>query len=149
MTGIRTITEDDLGSIRELILQLSEDLGEVFDIDAKLVAEHYQVMQKHSQMYQNFVYCIDDEVVSFLSVVLYRSFFHKKGTALINELVVKKGYRGQQIGSRMLKHALAIAQEQGMDEIEVGVMADNTRALDFYRRNGLDEEYLLLGKEFS
>ena len=36
-----------------------------------------------------------------------------------------------------------------IDEIEVGVMKDNNRALSFYRRNGFEEEYLLLGKEYS
>jgi ribosomal protein S18 acetylase RimI-like enzyme len=92
---------------------------------------------------------MDDQVIGFLSLVLYRSFFHRKGTALVNELVVKKEFRNQQIGKALLEHAFSVATEAGMDELEVGVMKENTHALTFYRKNGFGEEYLLLGKEFS
>ena len=149
MTGIRTIDEQDIESICELVLQLAQDLNEDFQINPVQCEAHYQEMMQHGDMYQNFVYCIDGVIVGFLSSILYRSFFHKKGTALINELVVKKEYRHQHIGTALLTHAIAIAHVHGMDEIEVGVMKENTSALDFYRRNGLDEEYILLGKEFS
>jgi len=33
-------------------------------------------------------------------------------------------------------------------KICIGMMKENTRALAFYRSNGFDEEFLLLGKEF-
>jgi len=149
MTGIRTITEEDLPSIRKLIEQLAVDLGEVFEISKEKALEHYLAMQEHPEVYRSFVYCMDDQVIGFLSLVLYRSFFHRKGTALVNELVVKKEFRNRQIGKAMLEHAFSVATEAGMDELEVGVMKENTRALAFYRQNGFDEEYLLLGKEFS
>ncbi len=149
MTNIRTMGERDIMGVRDLILQLAQDLGEDFQVDYERSREQYLAMIQHGEMYQNFVYCIDDEIVGFLSMVMYRSFFHRKGTALINELVVKKGFRNRHIGTALLTHAMAIAKVHGMDEIEVGVMKENTRALDFYHRNGFDEEYILLGKEFT
>jgi ribosomal protein S18 acetylase RimI-like enzyme len=149
MTGIRSIEEWDISAIRTLILQLASDLGEVFDLDNAHYLLQYQAMQQYPDIYQNYVYCIDDEVVGFISLVLYRSFFHKKGTALVNELVVQKTHRNQKIGKALIEHAIEVALELGFDEIEVGVMNENTRALAFYRSNGFDEEYLLLGREFS
>lgn len=149
MTGIRSIEEWDISAIRTLILQLASDLGEVFDLDNAHYLLQYQAMQQYPDIYQNYVYCIDDEVVGFISLVLYRSFFHKKGTALVNELVVQKTHRNQKIGKALIEHAIEVAQELGFDEIEVGVMKENARALAFYRRSGFDEEYLLLGREFS
>lgn len=149
MTGIRIMEEGDICAIESLIKQLAEDLGETFSIDQKQYEVHYHAMNQYPDIYQNYVYCIDDVVAGFLSLLLYRSFFHKKGTALINEVIVRKEYQGQSIGKALVSHAMAAAQEQGMDEIEVGVMKDNTRALSFYRRNGFNQEYLLLGKEFS
>jgi len=149
MTGIRSIEERDISAIRTLILQLASDLGEVFDLDHAHYLLQYQAMQQYPDIYQNYVYCIDDEVVGFISLVLYRSFFHKKGTALVNELVVQKTHRNQKIGKALIEHAIEVALELGFDEIEVGVMNENTRALAFYRSNGFDEEYLLLGREFS
>ncbi len=35
-----------------------------------------------------------------------------------------------------------------MDEIEVGTETDNAAARRFYKKNGFDEEYVLLGMEF-
>jgi len=87
--------------------------------------------------------------VGFISLVLYRSFFHKKGTVLVNELVVSREYRNQKIGRALIEHAMAVAQGLGFDEIEVGVMKENTRALAFYRQNGFNQKNLLLGMAFS
>lgn len=105
MTGIRILEKQDIGVIRTLILQLAEDLGEVFDLDHAYYLAQYQAMLQHPDIYQNYVYCIEDFVVGFLSLVFYRSFFHKKGTALVNELVVKKEYRGRKIGKALIEHA--------------------------------------------
>ncbi|HBO36979.1 MAG TPA: N-acetyltransferase [Sphaerochaeta sp.] len=149
MTGIRAIGEQDLSAICSLIRQLASDLGEVFDVDQMHYLLKYQAMQRYPDIYHNSVYCIDDEVVGFISLVLYRSFFHKRGTALVNELVVSREYRNQKIGKALIDHAMAVAQELGFDEIEVGVMKENKGALAFYRHNGFDEEYLLLGREFT
>ncbi|MDD3057002.1 MAG: GNAT family N-acetyltransferase [Sphaerochaeta sp.] len=149
MTGIRTMEEQDISAVRSLILQLASDLGEEFDLDHAHYLLQYQAMQQHPDIYHNSVYCFEDEVVGFLSLVFYRSFFHKKGTALVNELVVQKTLRNQRIGKALIEHAMAVARELGFDEIEVGVMKENTRALAFYRHNGFDEEYLLLGREFT
>ncbi len=146
---IRAIGTQDIDQVSDLIVQLAEDLGEDFRVGHEQCMAHYEDMLQHGDMYQNFVYCIDGVIAGFISMVMYRSFFHKKGTALINELVVKKEFRQQHIGSALLKHSIAIAQEFMMDEIEVGVMIENTKAIEFYRRNGLDEEYILLGKEFQ
>lgn len=149
MTGIRAIGEQDSSAICLLIRQLASDLGEVFDVDQVHYLLQYQAMQRYPDIYRNVVYCIDDEVVGFLSLVFYRSFFHKKGTALVNELVVSREYRNQKIGKALIDHAMAVAQGLGFDEIEVGVMKENKGALAFYRHNGFDEEYLLLGREFA
>lgn len=149
MTGIRTMEEQDISAVRSLILQLASDLGEVFDLDHAHYLLQYQAMQRYPDIYQNYVYCFEGEVVGFLSLVFYRSFFHKKGTALVNELVVSQEYRNQKIGKALIEYAMQVARELGFDEIEVGVMKENEGALAFYRRNGFDEEYLLLGREFS
>lgn len=149
MTEIRAIGMQDIDHIRDLIIQLAQDLNEEFQVDHAQCRAHYQEMMQHGDMYQNFVYCVDGVIVGFISLVMYRSFFHRKGTALVNELVVNKAYRQHRIGTALLTHAMALAQVHGMDEIEVGVMKENSRAIDFYRRNGFDGEYLLLGKEFQ
>jgi hypothetical protein len=41
------------------------------------------------------------------------------------------------------------ALARGMDEIEVSTERDNGLARQFYRRQGFDEEYVLLGMELA
>ncbi|MDY0095956.1 MAG: GNAT family N-acetyltransferase [Candidatus Vecturithrix sp.] len=75
--------------------------------------------------------------------------YHKQGTALINELIVSKAYRNQKIGEQLLQYGINAARERGMDEIEVGVMKDNSGAIRFYKKHGITAEYVLLGLEFD
>ncbi len=81
-------------------------------------------------------------------MIFYRSFFHKNGTALINELIVNSEFRNRNIGRELLEYCIKIAKDNEMDEIEVGVMKENIKAIEFYKRNNITEEYLLLGLEF-
>lgn len=149
MSEIRSMESRDITAVRELMIQLAEDLGHDFQMDHEQCIALYQKMLRHENIYQNFVYCKEHVVVGFLSMVLYHTWLHGGGTALINELVVERSNRGRNIGSALVAHAKIVAESRGLDEIEVGVMQDNGKALSFYRKHGFDEEYMLLGAEFS
>jgi len=64
-------------------------------------------------------------------------------------LVIHERYRKKGIGEKLLKQAIEEALTRGMDEIEVGVLKENVKAIRFYKRNGFDQEYYLLGMEFE
>jgi ribosomal protein S18 acetylase RimI-like enzyme len=49
----------------------------------------------------------------------------------------------------MLVGTLAQGQASGWAEVSVGVMTDNFRAQEFYRRHGLVDEALLLEKHLE
>jgi ribosomal protein S18 acetylase RimI-like enzyme len=148
-TMIRKWKLDDIASITTLLNQLSIDLGESDLYEARAVKSHFHKMAKDPKTYETYVFILDKAVVGFISIVYYRSFFHKVGTALINELVVNRKYRNNGIGKELVNYAIKKAKMKKMDEIEVGVMKDNRGAVLFYKKNGFDEEYLLLGKEFK
>jgi len=63
--------------------------------------------------------------------------------------VIDASERGKGYGERLLNFAIEEARAGGWDEIEVGVESFNKGAIAFYMRNGLDQEYTLLGKEFT
>ena len=146
ITEIRAMEVQDIELVGELLMQLAQDLNQEFFMDRKRLETHLQTMLDYADIYGNFVYSLDGIIVGFVSLVMYRSLFHRNGTALINELVVSRAYRGGHIGSALVRHAGEFARNCGMDELEVGVMQENHRAQQFYRRNGFDIEYLLLGK---
>jgi ribosomal protein S18 acetylase RimI-like enzyme len=146
---IRSMTQDDIPAVLMLMNELSLALGEDEPVDDATLYGHYEAMQKNSDMYMNLVLEVDRQIVGFMSLLFYRSFLHHKGTALINELIIKKGFRGNSYGRELLNHGINTAKELGLDEIEVGVMKENVKALDFYKKNGMELEYCLLGMEFA
>jgi ribosomal protein S18 acetylase RimI-like enzyme len=145
---IRAMARTDINAVTMLMNELNLELGEAGYINEKTMHEHYEAMQMNSEMYLNLVLEMDKEIIGFMSLLFYRSFLHHKGTALINELIVKKEFRDRNYGKELLNHGIRKARESGLDEVEVGVMKENVKALDFYKRNGMNLEYHLLGMEF-
>ena len=145
---IQSMTRNDIPAVLMLMNELNLEFGEDGQVDEETMSEHYEAMHKNSDIYLNLVLEVDKQVIGFMSLLFYRSLLHHKGTALINELIVKKEFRGSNYGKELLLHGISKARELGLDEIEVGVMKDNVKALEFYKRNGLDLEYHLLGMEF-
>ena len=88
-------------------------------------------------------------MAGFLSMIFYRTFFHRGGTALVNELVVDGQQRGLGLGQLLMQTAITEALARDMDEIEVGTEEDNQAVQAFYSRAGLNERYVLLGMEFE
>lgn len=145
---IRSMTRHDIPAVLILMNELNLEFGEDGQVDEEIMSEHFEAMRSNTDMYQNLVLEVDKQIIGFMSLLFYRSFLHHKGTALINELIVKKEFRDRNYGKELLQHGIRKARELGLDEIEVGVMKDNVKALEFYKRNGLDLEYQLLGMEF-
>jgi ribosomal protein S18 acetylase RimI-like enzyme len=145
---IRRWKKRDIPNITQLLNQLEVDLLDssiIFEDDVK---SHFKKMKNH-EVYESYVYEEEGEIKGFISLLFYRTVFHKKGTALINELVINNDYRNKGIGKKLIEYAIEEAKKREMDEIEVGVMKENGDAIRFYKNNGIDIEYLLLGKEFS
>lgn len=139
----------DVTAVLSLLEELDAHLGGAFVFERERVERQFARMDSRPDLYSLLVAREGDEVIGFMSMVNYESFYHKKGTSLVNELVVSKSARGQGVGSALLARAMVDARAAGYDEIEVGVSKDNAGAIRFYKEAGLDEEYLLLGKEFA
>jgi ribosomal protein S18 acetylase RimI-like enzyme len=146
---IRKMIEADLPRVAMLLEELSTALGEDHTLDKNDLRRHFANMSAQDETYENYVCEHENEVIGFLSLLFYRSLYHRNGTALINELIVSEEHRGKHAGASLLEYAVNRARERGMDEIEVGVMQENEGARRFYRRHGLATEYLLLGMEFD
>ncbi len=146
---VRLCEEKDLPAVVELITQLAEVAtgGKVFELNK--LRDLFSKMSAEPETYANYVYELDGKVVGFLSMVFYMTFFHRVGTAQVNELVVADGCRGKGIGHDLMKMAEQEARRRNMDELEVGTESDNLAAQKFYRKYGFGEEYVLFGMEFD
>lgn len=146
---VRSCEEKDLPAVVDLITQLAE----VSSVTKEFQLDQFQAMFKKMKalpdMYANYVYDSHGRVTGFISVVFYMTFFHRVGTAQVNELVVDRNCRGEGIGQALMQAAELESRRRGMDELEVGTEQDNLPAQEFYRKYGFNEEYILFGMEFE
>ena len=79
-----------------------------------------------------------------------RLFFNRDENRLyVSSLYFLPEFEGQGMGSRLLEAAGGYATEKGLDELWIGVMVKNRRALEFYRRmrfKFVREEPFTMGK---
>lgn len=54
----------------------------------------------------------------------------------LSRLIVKKEYRNQGIGQKMLEHMIDLCKEKGYQQITVGVDTDNKNAIHIYKKFG-------------
>ena len=152
---IRECEEKDIKQITILLNELQNHLNKlknIFNNNKKKQEEYIRLnfeRMKNDEYYKSYVYIENNEIIGFISMIFYRSLLHHNGTALINELIVKHNNRNKGIGEKLLLMAIKEAKKKEMDEIEAGVLKENADAIRFYKRNGFDEEYYLLGMEFK
>ena len=146
--NIRLCKIDDLAAVLSLISELSEVAHGSHSFNLVDMQRVFDEMEKFPDIYLNLVAEVSGKVAGYISVIFYKTVFHKGGTALINELVVTDRERGKGIGQRLVQVAKEQALVRGLDEIEVGTEKTNELAQRFYHKCGFDEEFILLGMEF-
>lgn len=149
MIIIRDLGKEDLISLKVLLDDLNNAIKFKHEINEKDLNSIYVNIDKYPEIYSNYVAIENDKIVGFLSIVFYKTFLHKGGTALINELIIAETHRNKGIGKKLIQKAIQSAKSRGMDEIEVGTEITNTKAQNFYKKTGFNEEYVLLGREFE
>ncbi|NMB57765.1 MAG: GNAT family N-acetyltransferase [Chloroflexi bacterium] len=147
--AVRACEEKDIPAVVCLMTQLAEVATGGYEFETDRLRDLFVKMAARPDTYANFVYEDEGKVVGFLSEVFYMTFFHRVGTAQVNELVVDDNYRGKGIGHALMKAAEEEARRRNMDELEVGTESDNLKAQAFYRKYGFDGEYILFGLEFD
>lgn len=134
------------------VIGLLHELKDVASIDNDFLegdlVKIFEELKRKPEIYLNLVAEINEKVVGFISVIFYKTFFHKAGTALINEFIIRSNHRGKGIGKLLIESAKEEAIKRGMDELEVGTEISNKDAQYFYKKCGFNEEYVLLGMEF-
>lgn len=142
---VRAVEEDDLESILGLLVQLKEYAHSEATPDLAHIKDLYRDMLRNPRQYKNMVACVDGVVVGLISVMYYFSFLCKGGTALINELVVSRAYRGSGVGTALVRAVIDISKRDSVDQIEVGTEIENQSAASLYRKLGFTMEYRLFG----
>ncbi|MFQ5885764.1 MAG: GNAT family N-acetyltransferase [Anaerolineae bacterium] len=142
---LRNAEERDLPALKSLTLELRG----LAEIETPFEADFQKV----------FFLCIDDptchiivaeggaQILGYLTLWLRPSLSHAGLSALIDELVIAEGARGQGMGRALLEETLKRAQGAGCVEIEVSTGFDNEPAQSLYRSQGFEERGLLLERD--
>ena len=149
MICIRVCEDGDLQAVAGLLNELKDVASTDNNFDVGNLEKILEQMEREPQFYSNIVAEIDGIIAGFISVVFYKTLYHKGGTALINELIISSNFRGLGIGGLLVKRIKEEAIKRGMDELEVGTEITNEAAQLFYKKCGFNEEYILLGMEFE
>jgi GNAT superfamily N-acetyltransferase len=145
--NIRKMNVGDAAEAAELLRELAAAIGEDDVPDTPAIERNMRRMVDDESAYSAFIAEEEGAILGFVTAVKYRSLLHSGGTELVNELVVSSKARGKGIGKALVERIFDDARAAGMDEVEVGVMAENGDALRFYRSVGFDSECLLLGRD--
>ena len=146
MILIRDLRLEHLNLLKNLLDDLNNALEDKHKINENNLKTVYLAMDKYPETYSNQVAIENNKIIGFISLVFYKSFLHKEGTALINELIVAESHRNKGVGKFLIEKAIELAKKRGMEEIEVGTELSNTVAQKFYKKVGFNEEFMLLGK---
>ncbi len=145
-TQIRPATTSDAPAAVGLMAQLNEfghgqvDAGVEDRFRAMLVLPQHAIFVAQDDQGQ---------IVGLLTASHRWTLWHMGPCALIEELVVDKGVRGQGVGRALIQAAIEWAKAQACSEVEVSTETDNAAAQAFYRRLGFESEALLLEYELN
>lgn len=146
MINIRTAKPGDVPQLVELLKALfAIEADFYFDQDKQ--ARGLQLLLKCEQA------CIlvaeerdDKELRGMCSVQILISTAEGGEVGLLEDLVVAADFRNQGIGAKLLAEAVAWAERQGLKRLQLLADKNNSRALDFYEKQGWQSTQLVCFK---
>lgn len=118
-------------SIRE---GLEKDLEEMYEIEKNTIDSWSFDILKQDLVLNDFsVYFVSEiqnEIVGFISIMNISGEIH------INNIVVKKDYRGFGIGEKLLKYGIEYFSEEALLGYTLEVREDNEVAINLYKKLG-------------
>ena len=134
---LRTINRTEVPLLEPLYLEMGRHHNEVsshFKGSYPSVSVEDQIRECAEDVASGKSYVVvaeqDDGVVAFCKVDIVGD------RGYLEELVVRPGYRGQGIGSKLMDWADGVFLEHGVRQVELLVVAGNEEARRFYERRG-------------
>ncbi len=149
---VRPWEKSDLASVRRITWEswMSTYLSFIPETDLKSYFDIYYTEESLLGMFD------DPSMVGFIAemegqVAGYVRLFFNRGEhrLYVSSLYFLPEFEGRGMGRRLLEAAAGDATEKGLDELWIGVMVKNKRALEFYKRMGFQfvlEEPFTMGK---
>jgi len=129
---VAMLSDDDIGESRESATQESAPVYERAFEDMNACPDNYILLAE-----------IDGQLVGSLQLVFIPGLSRQGAKRAIIEAVrVKSAVRGQNIGTALMKRAIAEAREAGCKLVQLTSDRRRTRAHLFYRRLGFEQSHV-------
>lgn len=136
--SVREVREEDLGAIRQLILDLAE-YEKALD-QAKVTEEQLRsaIFGEHPNVYGLVAMSPHDQhhIAGFALYFLNFSTWEGVNGIYLEDLFVRPEHRGTGLGKALLQSLAAIAVDRGYARFEWSVLDWNQPSIDFYRALG-------------
>lgn len=149
MITTKLIHEKDINDVYLMLVDLYDHLnknGFVLKLNEEKIVKAIIETAVDSKFLKIVLAYVDGQLAGFINFGLakFNTKFvrsNEKFLGNIIELYVKDEFRSHNVGSCLLKEAEKFFKEQKASVIQVNTMFSNTKAIDFYKKNGFTEDY--------
>jgi len=128
--NIRKGVEKDFPELLGLIKELAE-----FEKAPQAVTNSLDRMKEEQNLFGFFVAINDEKIVG--AALYFFAYYTWVGKSLyLDDIYVKPEYRGQQIGSKLMRKIFELAKEENCQRLRWQVLDWNTPAVEMYRKMG-------------
>ena len=152
---IRKAIEKDIDIILDLSIKFHHYFDEIYgkELNPEITSK-YDVLKAlkagfNHEWHDIFVIELDGQVIGFGDMWTYPEFVHSGNSAYIQNLFILNEYRGKGWGNKMILKFLEIAKERKATAIHVTTSKKNTKAINLYKKLGIDDEGVLLERSLK
>jgi ribosomal protein S18 acetylase RimI-like enzyme len=139
---IRKAKKSDLPAIKKLLAELTDAMDDTECVDMRVAPKAWEHLLEDAR--SHFLVATAQGIpVGLIHFTIRQTVLHRSPSAMIDELVVTKEYRGRGIGRQLVLAAIERSRQLGCCEVEVSTEQTNLRARKFYRKCGFDKTEML------
>ena len=131
----RNYEECDFDDLRDMIFGLYREDPEGLPVDEEKIRKTVCESKAHPEKLNIVMICADGHTIGYAILVFYWSNEYGGDITHIDELYIKKKYRGKQIATDFIKHQSA---RKNSAALEVETTASNCAAMRLYKRLGFE-----------
>ena len=136
---LRPATEADFPEILGMIKELA-----LFEKAPEKVTNSVEQMQREKDFFRCIMAENEDGIIVGMALYFFAYYTWVGKSLYLDDLYIKPDYRGNGIGTMLLKEIMKISKEEKCTRIRWQVLDWNTPAIDLYKKMGmtLDEEWI-------
>lgn len=142
--AIRTLEEKDFPTIIELI----KGLAIFVKSEAKMTNTITQ-MKAEKKFFRGLVVENKNREIVGMAIFYFAYSTWVGKTLYLDDLFVKKDYRGQKLGTQLLRKLFEIAKEEDCKRVRWQVLDWNKPAIEFYKKCGADIDGTVMNCDFD